>query len=118
MRTKCIIFGEALKIRGQKHKQNLRENCSKSTKRAFAVYVNFRKFSGKHAPGPLPESFLELKLFKINSGGRNYARKSNEIRCPFPDKKISEYAPDMRKFQRVYLRQFWGQNVLTSLYLG
>ena len=27
VRTKCIIFGEALRIRGRKYKQNLSENC-------------------------------------------------------------------------------------------
>ena len=32
VRTKCITIGEALKIKGQKHKQNLPENCSKALK--------------------------------------------------------------------------------------
>ena len=32
VRTKCILFGEALRIRVTKFKQNLLENYSKSTK--------------------------------------------------------------------------------------
>ena len=32
VRTKCIIFGEILKIKVKKFKQNLPENYSKSTK--------------------------------------------------------------------------------------
>ena len=31
VRTKCIEFGEALKIKGQKYKQNLFKNCLKNT---------------------------------------------------------------------------------------
>ena len=69
---------------------------------AFTAYVNFQKISGGACPRTLLESFLELKLLKINSGGKNYAWKSNEIWCPFPDKNISEYAIDMKQFQRIY----------------
>ena len=44
VRTKCFIFDEALKIRDQKYKQNLRENCSTSTKMAVTAF-NFQKLS-------------------------------------------------------------------------
>ena len=37
VQTKCIIFGETRRFRGKKFKQNLRINCSRSTKMATAV---------------------------------------------------------------------------------
>ena len=43
VRTKCIIFDEALRIRVKNFKQNLRENYSKSTKIAIAA-CTFSKF--------------------------------------------------------------------------
>ena len=52
----------------------------------------------------------------MNSAGKNCAWKSDEIWCPFPEK-IYEYAPDMKQFQKAYLRPFPGLNVLTFLYL-
>ena len=52
VRTKCIIFAEALNVRGQKHKQNFLKNCLKSTKMAIAVSQFSKIFPGKHAPGP------------------------------------------------------------------
>ena len=43
VRTKCILFGEALRIRLKKFKQNFPENYSKSTKIAIAT-CNISKF--------------------------------------------------------------------------
>ena len=74
VRTKCIIFGEALKIRGQKHKHNLPENCSKSTKIAITVCQFSKNFRGSMPPDPL-ESFLLFKLHKINSAGKTTLEK-------------------------------------------
>ena len=49
-------------------------------------------------PDPL-ESFLLLKLLKINSAGENYAWKRDKIWCFLPEK-ILEYASDMKQFQK------------------
>ena len=44
---------EALKVRGQKHKQNLPENCSKALKWPLQYSMPiFKNFPGEHAPGP------------------------------------------------------------------
>ena len=69
-RTKSIIFGEALKIRGKKYKQNLPENCSKSTLMAITVCKFSKIFRGSMPPDS-PRVILLLKLLKIN-----YARKN------------------------------------------
>ena len=50
VRTKCIIFREALRIRGKNFKQSLAENYSKSTEIAITA-CKFSKFPGEHAPG-------------------------------------------------------------------
>ena len=60
-------------------------------------------------PDPL-KSFLLLKLLEITLPGKNCAWKSDEIWCPLPEKN-SEYAPDMKHFERTYLRPFPDQNV-------
>ena len=60
-------------------------------------------------PDPL-ESFLALKMLKNSSSGKNALEKSDENECPFPQK-ISEYAPDMKHFQKAYLRPFPSSNV-------
>ena len=46
--TKCIIFGEALRIRVKKFKQILPENYTKSTKIAIIAY-KFSKSFREHA---------------------------------------------------------------------
>ena len=64
VRTKCIIFGEALRIRVKKFKQKLRENYLKSTNIAITA-CEFLKFCrGTHALEP-PRAVV-LKLFKKN----------------------------------------------------
>ena len=52
VRTKCIIFGQALRIRVKKIKQNLPENDSKSTEIAITACKFAKIFPGQHAPGP------------------------------------------------------------------
>ena len=69
----------------------------------------FNNFSGEHAPGPL-ESFLALKLLKSNSAGKNTFEKSDQNRCPIPEK-ISKCTPDMKHFQNAYLRPFPSLNI-------
>ena len=53
VRTKGIIFGEALKIRGQKYKQTLPENCSKSTQMAIKLRKLSKFFPECMSPNPL-----------------------------------------------------------------
>ena len=60
MGTECIIFGEALKIRGQKHKQNLPEDYSKSIKMAITVCLISKNFRGSIPPDPLKIVFVTL----------------------------------------------------------
>ena len=74
VRTKCIIFGEALKVRGQKYEQTLPENSSKSAKMAFAVCQFSNIFRESMPPDPL-ESCLVLKLLKINSADKKLRLK-------------------------------------------
>ena len=84
VRTKCTIFGEALKVRGQKYEQTLPENCSKSTKRPLQN-ANFQNFSGRACPRIPLESFLLLKLLKTNSSGKkNYLKKGTRKLVPPP----------------------------------
>ena len=54
VRKKCIILGEALQIGGQKHQQNLPENCSKTTKMAIRVREISKTLPGEHTPKPGP----------------------------------------------------------------
>ena len=61
MQTKCIIFGEALRIRVKKLKQNLRENYLKSTKTAITACKCSKFFQGSMPPDP-----LELSCFSIS----------------------------------------------------
>ena len=81
VRTKCIIFDEALKVRGQKYKQNLLENCSKSTKMAITVGKFSKTFRGNKPPDPM-ESLLLLKLLKINSAGKTTLEKVTKFDAP------------------------------------
>ena len=53
VRTKCIIIGEALRIRVKTFKQILPENYSKSTKIAIAAYKFSKFFRGSIPPDPL-----------------------------------------------------------------
>ena len=71
----------------------------------------FKNFSGSMPPAPL-ESFLLLSLncLKLTLPERNYAWKSDEIWCSFPEKN-SDYAPDMKHFAMAYLRSFPSLNV-------
>ena len=58
VRTKCIIFGEALRVRVKKFKQNSPENYSKSTKMAItACTVSFQNLSRRSIPPDLPKAF-------------------------------------------------------------
>ena len=48
------------------------------------IYMQiFKNFSGQHAPGPPLESFLLLKLLKINSAVKTMLEKMTKIGAPF-----------------------------------
>ena len=76
-----------------------------------------KTFLGEPTLRPPLKSFLLLKLLKINSAGKTALEKKTKIGAFSLIKKISEYALDMKQFQRAYERPFPGLNVLTSLYL-
>ena len=75
MQTKCIIFGEALKIRVKKFKHSLRENYSKSTK----ITITPCKISGGVCPRTPRELFLFLNQLHISSVEKKNAGKKVEI---------------------------------------
>ena len=60
VRTQCIRFGEALKIMGPKNKQNLPENCLKSTKMAITLCRFSKNFRGSMPPKPPTAVFVTL----------------------------------------------------------
>ena len=57
VRTKCLIFGEALRIRVKNFKQNWPKNYSKSIKIAITA-CKFINFSGVAYPTDPPRAFL------------------------------------------------------------
>ena len=80
MRTKCIIFGEALRIRAKKFKCNLPENYSKSTKIAITACKFSKKFRGACPPDP-PQLFLFLNQLQISSAEKRKLKKMWKL-CP------------------------------------
>ena len=58
-------------------------------------------------PDPLLEPFLFLNLLQINSAGKNTHEKISKFIALVPEN-FSEYAPDMKHYQRAYLRPFLG----------
>ena len=82
VRTKCIIVGEALKIRGKKFKQNLPEIHSKSTKTASTACTFSNVFRGT-CPQTSLVTFLLLNQLQICSVKKNNALERNvEIMAP------------------------------------
>ena len=72
VQTKCIIFGETLRFRGKKFKQNLPKNCLKSTKIASTVSKFLKIFWGSMPLDPL-KAFYILNLLQNNSAWKQYA---------------------------------------------
>ena len=75
VRTKCIIYGEALRIRVKKFKRNLRENYSKSIQIAITACKFSKFFRGSMPPDPL-ESFLCLNQLQISCAEKNTLKKT------------------------------------------
>ena len=63
------------------------------------------------------ESFLLLQLLEINSAVKKNTLEKEKKFAALLSEKNSEYDPDMKHFQRAYLRPLQGLNVITSLYL-
>ena len=83
VRTKCIIFPEALRIRVKTFTHNLPEKYSTSTKIAITACKFSKFFRGSTPPAPLG-SFLFLHHFKLVL--KNQKRK-------YDGKKSGNYAP-------------------------
>ena len=107
VRTKCIV-GEALKVRGQKY-DKLSLKIVQNALKWSLQYANFRKFSGVACPRTPLQSFLALKLLKINSAEKIRLKKVTKVDAS--SLKFSEYAPDTKHFQKAYLRPFPSLNV-------
>ena len=58
VRTKCMIFDEALRIGVQKLKQNLQENYSKQSTKIASIACKFLKIFGGSLPPYLLRAFL------------------------------------------------------------
>ena len=58
VRTKCIIFGATLRIRGKIFKENLPKTYSKSTKMATTVCKISKIFRGSMPPDPSRNFFI------------------------------------------------------------
>ena len=83
VQTKCIIYGEALRIRVKKFKHNLPENYSTSTKIAITACKLSKIFWGSMPPDP-PKFFLSLHQLQINSAEKNTLKKcGNYAPSPF-----------------------------------
>ena len=73
-----MVFGEALKNRGQKYEQTLPENCLKSTKIAITV-CKFLKIVRGSMPPDTPRVLLLLKLLTINSAANTALEKVTKL---------------------------------------
>ena len=78
VRTKCIIFGEAHRIRVKKFKQNLRENYLTGTKTAITA-CKFSKFFRRSMPPDPPTAFLVSQLAFNLFCKKNTPEKNVEI---------------------------------------
>ena len=96
MRTICIIFGEAIRIRVTKFKHNLPENYSKSTKIAITAGKFSKIFRGACPPDPL-QLFLFFNQLQISSAEKkklkkcgNYAPLLKFLATPLPTLVVGE----------------------------
>ena len=99
---------DALTTQLSSEQLNFNKVCPKSVQNALKwplQYVNFQKFSRVASPGPSGAFFfLFLPCFKLILP-KNYARKMLKFGAP-SSKIISDYASDIKYFQRAYLRPF------------
>ena len=74
MRAKCIVIGEALRIKVKKFQQNLRENYWKSTKIAITA-CKFSKYFRVSMPPDHPKVFLASPSVSNKFSRKKYAWK-------------------------------------------
>ena len=79
VRTKCIIFGEALRIWCQKIKQNLPQNYLKNTKIAITACKLLNFSGGACLRSPLKHFLFLNYLRQISSAAKNAQEKIMEI---------------------------------------
>ena len=104
MRTKCIILGEALRIRVKKFKQNLPKNYSKSTKIANTA-CKFSNFFRGSMPLDPPRAF-----FVSQSASNLFFPK--KVRLKF----MWKLCPPLPPFQNFSLRHCsWGKLANSNL---
>ena len=87
--------------------------CPKIVRKALKwplQYANFQKFLGGACPRSPLKLFLLLKLLEITLPGKDRALKMTKFGT-LSLQKNSEYAPDMKHFERTYLRPFPGLHV-------
>ena len=104
VRTKCIIFGEAVKVRGQKYDKFSLKIVQKALIWPLQ-YANFQKFSWEHAPEPPWSRFCYLSCLKLNLSKKNYAWKVTNILVP-PSKKILNTSQTWKHFQKAIYARF------------
>ena len=113
VRTKYIIFGETLRIKGKQFKQNLHKNCSKSTKIAITACKFSKTFRVSMTSDP-PKTFFIFKCLNMILPEKNTLENISKFGAPSL-KKNSEYAADMKTFFKgLIFKLFLG---LPSLYL-
>ena len=108
VRTKCIIFGEALRIKVKKFKQNLPENYSKSTNIAITASKFSKNFLGSMPTDPL-EHFLFLNQLQIISAEKTEGKNVEiTLTLPPPPFEISRYTTaDHDCYRSKSGRWFW-----------
>ena len=92
LRTKGIIFDEALRIGVKKFKHNLPENRSKSTKIAITACKFSKIFQGSMPPDPL-ELFLFLNQFQICSAEKKITFEKKVKIMAFQNFSLHHYSP-------------------------
>ena len=106
----CLsLYLKALRNWVRKVKQNLPENCLKCTEIANAVSKFLNTFRGSMSQDPL-KSFCSSICFQLILPEKSTFEKMSNFGATSL-KEISECSPDMKHFQRAYLRLFPGLNV-------
>ena len=106
----CLSLSrKVLRIRGKTVKQNLPEKCIKCTEMANAVSKFSNMFRGSMSPDPL-DSLCSSICLQLILPEKSTLEKMSKFGATSLNKFL-EYSPDMKHFQRAYLRLFPGLNV-------
>ena len=91
-----------LELEAKKLNRICHKNCSKSSKMAITVSKFLKTFRVSIPPDPLKPYFCSSICFKLTSR-KKIRLKNVKILChPPPPSEYSEYAPDVKHFQRAY----------------